>query len=83
MILLLNFFISFLVKSSVSVSNKSVVFLRDKLQYKLRNNSSSVDSMLSSQKSLLLCNPDTVSLFSKFFMQRWMDAKSEIGYLTV
>ena len=70
------FLILFLaITTLLSVFNESVVH-HDK---QLHQRNHSVETMLSSRKSLLLCNPDTASLFSKFFMQRWMDAKTEIG----
>jgi len=34
-------------------------------------------------KSFLICNPKSSHLFAKFFIQRWMDARSAIGKLIV
>jgi len=32
-----------------------------------------------SSKSVVRCNPQTQGLFAKFFIQRWMDARNELG----
>jgi hypothetical protein len=78
MISVICFLFSFLVIPSVSVPNQMVAFNEKQLKKRRKL----VDPILPSQKSLLLCNPDTAALFSKFFLQRWMDAKTEIGFLT-